>query len=69
MLRRRIKAKEPLAEVTPKKKKKSSAMGNAPEQGETEVFWQSGAADVLEGKWEPTCELVVSVCVDEAFPD
>ena len=44
-------------------------MGNAIEQDRTEVFWQSLVAEDLEGKREPTCEPVVSVCLDEAFPD
>ena len=44
-------------------------MDNAPEQGETEVFWQSRVAKVLEGKHEPTCDPVVSAYLYEAFPD
>ena len=69
MLRRGIKAKKPLVEVTPKKKKKSSAELHALEQDKTEVFWQSRVAEALEGKHEPTCEPVVSIYLDEAFPD
>ena len=64
-----LKRKNSLADVAPKKKKKSSAEFHALEQDKTEVFWQSRVAEALEGKREPTCEPVVSVCLDEAFQD
>ncbi|WZZ44803.1 hypothetical protein YC2023_041062 [Brassica napus] len=61
--------KNPSAEVSPKKKKKSSTVDKTLEQDKTDIFWQSRVAEALEGKHEPTCKPVVLVCVDEAFPD
>ncbi|KAL0730557.1 hypothetical protein Bca4012_026650 [Brassica carinata] len=34
-----------------------------------ETFWQSQRAEALEGKREPTCEPVVSICLDDSFPE
>ena len=50
-------------------KKKSSVVDNALEQDKTKIFWQSRIAKALEVKREPTCEPVISVCLDETFPD
>ena len=41
----------------------------AQEQYSAELFWQLRKAGILEEKREPTCEPVVSVCLDEAFPE
>ncbi|XP_048622675.1 uncharacterized protein LOC111210468 [Brassica napus] len=38
---------------------------NAPER-DSEVFWQSQRAEALEGKREPTCKPVISICLDES---
>ena len=64
-----LKRKNPSVEAPPKKKKKSSAIDNTLEQDENEIFWQSRVAKALEGKCEPACEPVVSVCLDKVFPD
>ena len=38
-------------------------------QDSPEVFWQSQRAEALEGKREPTCEPVISICLDESYPE
>ncbi|XP_056862238.1 uncharacterized protein LOC108835372 [Raphanus sativus] len=38
-------------------------------QDSPEVFWQSQRPEALEGKREPTCEPVVSICLDESYPE
>ena len=64
-----LKRKNPLAEFPSQKKKKSYVVDNALQQDKTEIFWQSRVAEALEAKRELTCEPVISVCLDEAFPD
>ncbi|XP_013607919.1 PREDICTED: uncharacterized protein LOC106314623 [Brassica oleracea var. oleracea] len=61
--------KNPSAEFPPQKKKKSSVVDNTLEQDKTKIFWQSRVAEALEAKRELTFEPVISVCLDEAFPD
>ncbi|XP_013616891.1 PREDICTED: uncharacterized protein LOC106323291 [Brassica oleracea var. oleracea] len=51
-----------------KKKRKLTLDKNAPER-DSEVFWQSQRAEALEGKREPTCEPVISICLDESSPE
>ncbi|XP_048599943.1 uncharacterized protein LOC125580038 [Brassica napus] len=48
-------------------KRKLTLDENAPER-DSEVFWQSQRAEALEGKREPTCEPVISICLDESSP-
>ena len=38
-------------------------------QDSAELFWQSHKTVALEEKHEPTCEPVVTVCLDEEFPE
>ncbi|WZZ44281.1 hypothetical protein YC2023_040540 [Brassica napus] len=38
-------------------------------QDSPEVLWQSQRAETLEGKREPTCEPVISICLDESYPE
>ena len=38
-------------------------------QDSAELFWQFHKTVALEEKREPTCEPVVTVCLDEAFPE
>ena len=38
-------------------------------QDSAELFWQSHKTVALEEKREPTCEPVVTVCLNEAFPE
>lgn len=64
-----LKLKTSLVETSPKKKKKPSPVDDALELIETKTFWQARRAEVLEEKCEPTCEPVVSVSLDEAFPE
>ena len=64
-----LKRKNLPADAPSKKKKKPSALDDAPEQDKAEIFWQLRAAEPMEGKREPTCEPVISVCIDEAFPE
>ncbi|KAL0742027.1 hypothetical protein Bca4012_083540 [Brassica carinata] len=41
--------------------RKKQTVNNSPE-----TFWQSQRAEALEGKREPTCEPVVSICLDDS---
>lgn len=65
----KLKRKKPSAEFAAQNKKKSSIVDNTIEQDKTEIFWQSRVAEALEAKREPSCEHVISVCLDEAFQD
>ncbi|XP_013627220.1 PREDICTED: uncharacterized protein LOC106333302 [Brassica oleracea var. oleracea] len=49
-------------------KRKLTLDENAPER-DSEVFWQSQKAKALEGKREPTCKPVISICLDESSPE
>ena len=62
-----LKQKKSDAETTPRKKLASDKKSQ--EQDSAELFWQLWKAEILEEKREPTCEPVVSVCLDEAFPE
>ncbi|XP_013739462.1 uncharacterized protein LOC106442308 [Brassica napus] len=46
-------------------KRKLTLDENPPER-DSEVFWQSQRAEALEGKREPTCEPVISICLDKS---
>ncbi|XP_013658896.1 uncharacterized protein LOC106363748 [Brassica napus] len=60
-----LKRKNFAIETSHKKKRKLTLDENAPERDST-VFWQSQRAEALEGKREPTCEPVISICLDES---
>ncbi|XP_013713694.1 uncharacterized protein LOC106417431 [Brassica napus] len=62
-----LKRKNFAIEASHKKKRKLTLDEGAPEQ-DSEVFWQSQRVEALEGKREPTCEPVISVCLDESRP-
>ncbi|KAF2552892.1 hypothetical protein F2Q68_00035172 [Brassica cretica] len=53
---------------TPKTEKKISNQDSR-SQDSAELFWQSRNITALEEKREPTCEPVVTVCLDEASPE
>ncbi|XP_048622631.1 uncharacterized protein LOC125591812 [Brassica napus] len=63
-----LKRKNLAIETSHKKKRKLTLHENAPER-DSEVFWQSQRAEALEGKREPTCEPVISICLDESSPE
>lgn len=60
-----LKRKNSESETNPKKQ----ATHEPASQDPPEIFWQSQRAEVLEGKREPTCEPVISVCLDETNPE
>ena len=60
-----LKRKNSEPETNPKKQ----ATHEPASQDPPEIFWQSQRAEVLEGKREPTCEPVISVCLDETNPE
>ncbi|XP_013617559.1 PREDICTED: uncharacterized protein LOC106324084 [Brassica oleracea var. oleracea] len=62
----KLKRKKSDSETTPRKKLASDK--KAQEQDSVGLFWQLRKAEILEEKREATCEPVVSVCLDEAFP-
>ncbi|XP_013624528.1 PREDICTED: uncharacterized protein LOC106330634 [Brassica oleracea var. oleracea] len=62
-----LKRKQSDSETTPRKKLASDK--KAQEQNSAEIFWQLRKSEILEEKREPTCEPMVSVCLDEAFPE
>ncbi|XP_013700338.2 uncharacterized protein LOC106404140 [Brassica napus] len=41
----------------------------AQEQESAELFWKLRKVEILEEKREPNCKPVISVCLDEAFPE
>ena len=63
-----LERKNSAVEASQSKKVKTTPDGNAPEQ-DSNVFWQSQRIEALDGKREPTCEPVISVCLDESFPE
>jgi len=63
-----LKRKNFAIETSHKKKRKLTLDENAAER-DSEVFWQSQRAEALEGKREPTCEPVISICLDESSPE
>ncbi|XP_056864097.1 uncharacterized protein LOC130494630 [Raphanus sativus] len=62
-----LKRKRSDLDTAPKKTKKT--ITDEDTQDLAELFWQSRRADALEEKREPTCEPVITVCLDEAFPE
>ncbi|XP_013639663.1 PREDICTED: uncharacterized protein LOC106344917 [Brassica oleracea var. oleracea] len=50
-------------------RKKLASDKEAQEEDSAELFWKLRKAEILEEKREPTCEPVVLVCLDEAFPN
>ncbi|WZZ44804.1 hypothetical protein YC2023_041063 [Brassica napus] len=60
-----LKRKNLAIEKSHKKKRKLTLDENPPER-DSEVFWQSQRAEALEGKREPTCEPVISICLDKS---
>ncbi|XP_048622686.1 uncharacterized protein LOC125595004 [Brassica napus] len=63
-----LKRKKFSIKTSHKKKKKLTLDENA-QKRDSEVFWQSQRAEALEGKHEPTCEPVISICLDESSPE
>ncbi|XP_013589110.1 PREDICTED: uncharacterized protein LOC106297417 [Brassica oleracea var. oleracea] len=63
-----LKRKNFAIKTSHKNKRKLTLDENAPER-DSEVFWQSQRAKALEGKREPTCEPVISICLDESSPE
>ncbi|KAL0742023.1 hypothetical protein Bca4012_083536 [Brassica carinata] len=63
-----LKRKNSTVETSRSRKVKTTPDENAPEQ-DLNVFWQSQRIEALDGKREPTCEPVISVCIDESFPE
>ena len=64
-----LKRRRPNLETIPRKVKKTVSDENTRNQDSAELFWQSRKIVALEEKREPTCEPVVTVCLDEAFPE
>lgn len=56
-------------ETTLKKKRKSASDEISQEQDETKIFWQLRKVEALEEKRKPTIEHVISVCLDDEFPE
>ena len=48
---------------------KKTASKDTRSQDSAELFWQSRSIAVLDEKREPTCKPVVTICLDEAFPE
>ncbi|KAL0689242.1 hypothetical protein Bca4012_088920 [Brassica carinata] len=63
------KRKRPDLETTPRKTEKKISNEDSRSQDSVELFWQSRNITALEEKREPTCEPVVTVCLDEASPE
>ena len=63
------KRKRPDLETTPRKAEKKISNKDSRSQDSAELFWQSCNITALEEKPEPTCEHVVTVCLDKAFPE
>ena len=63
------KRKRPDLDTTPRKAEKKISNKDSRSQDSAELFWQSRNITALEKKREPTCEPVVTVCLDEAFPE
>ncbi|XP_013601258.1 PREDICTED: uncharacterized protein LOC106308666 [Brassica oleracea var. oleracea] len=63
-----LKRKKFSIKTSHKKKKKLTLDENA-QKRDSEVFWQSQRAKALEGKHEPICEPVISICLDESSPE
>ncbi|KAF3555677.1 hypothetical protein F2Q69_00014445 [Brassica cretica] len=63
------KRKRPDLETTPRKTEKKVSDQGSRSQDSAELFWQSRNITALEEKREPTCEPVVTVCLDEASPE
>ncbi|KAF2544422.1 hypothetical protein F2Q68_00030635 [Brassica cretica] len=63
------KRKRPDLDTTPRKAEKKISNKDSRSQDSAELFWQSRNITALEEKREPTCEHVVTVCLDEAFPE
>ena len=62
-----LKRRRPDLETIPRKVKKTASDENTQNQDSAELFWQSRKIVALEEKREPTCEPVVTVCLNEAF--
>ena len=63
------KRKRPDLETTPRKAEKKISNQDSRSQDSAELFWKSRNITALEEKREPTCEPVVTVCLDEASPE
>ncbi|WZZ78644.1 hypothetical protein YC2023_099216 [Brassica napus] len=63
------KRKRPDLETTPRKTEKKVSNQDSGSQDSAELFWQSRNITALEEKREPTCEHVVTVCLDKASPE
>ena len=64
-----LKRRRPDLEIIPRKVKKTASDENTQNHYSAELFWQSRKIVALEEKREPTCEPLVTVCLDEAFPE
>ncbi|XP_018479333.2 uncharacterized protein LOC108850265 [Raphanus sativus] len=62
-----VKRKRSDLDIASRKAKKKTSDEDT--QDLAELFWQSQRADALEEKREPTCEPVITVCLDEVFPE
>ena len=56
------------SETTPRKIKKMASDESTHNQDSAELFWESHKTVALEVKCEPTCEPMVTICLDKAFP-
>ncbi|KAF2546362.1 hypothetical protein F2Q70_00020920 [Brassica cretica] len=63
------KQKRPDLETVPRKTEKKVSDQGSRSQDSAELYWQSRNIAALEEKREPTCEPVVTVCLDEASPE
>ena len=63
------KRKRPDLETTPRKTEKKVSDQDSRSQDSAELFWQSRYITALGEKCEPTCEPMVTVCLDEASPE
>ncbi|WZZ03192.1 hypothetical protein YC2023_089113 [Brassica napus] len=62
-----LKRKRPVLEITPRKVEKNISNKDTRSQDSAELFLQSRNIAALDKKREPTCEPVVTICLDEAF--
>ena len=64
-----LKRKRPILEIPPRKVEKKTSSKYTRGQDSAELFWQSRSIAALDEKREPTFEPVVTICLDEAFPE
>ncbi|XP_048624041.1 uncharacterized protein LOC125592715 [Brassica napus] len=64
-----LKRKRPDLETIPRKVEKTASGENTRNRDSAELFWQSRKIAAVEEKRKPTFKPVVTVCLDEAFPE